>query len=102
MHGPLTLTGPKFPVFLFSQQDAALDTLSTAVRALTAKGVPVIATGPAAKEATTMLSAQEGLHPFIQPIAAIQSFYRLAETLARARGRNPDQPPLLNKVTLTS
>jgi glucosamine--fructose-6-phosphate aminotransferase (isomerizing) len=31
----------------------------------------------------------------------VQSFYPLAETLARARGRDPDHPPHLMKVTET-
>jgi len=31
----------------------------------------------------------------------VQSFYPLAEALARARGRDPDAPPHLHKVTET-
>ena len=31
----------------------------------------------------------------------IQSFYRAAEALAVARGRDPDRPPHLSKVTET-
>ena len=30
-----------------------------------------------------------------------QSFYRMANALALARGRDPDRPPHLNKVTET-
>ena len=39
----------------------------------------------------------------LDPISEIQSFYPLAEALARARGRDPDpdQPPHLAKVTKT-
>jgi glucosamine--fructose-6-phosphate aminotransferase (isomerizing) len=39
--------------------------------------------------------------PDLDPIAAIVPFYAMVEALARARGRNPDQPPHLAKVTLT-
>ena len=35
------------------------------------------------------------------PIAMVQSFYPLAERVARARGRDPDRPPHLSKVTET-
>ena len=35
------------------------------------------------------------------PIALIQSFYPLAEALALERGRDPDAPPHLLKVTET-
>jgi glutamine---fructose-6-phosphate transaminase (isomerizing) len=31
----------------------------------------------------------------------VQSFYRMVNALALARGRNPDQPPYLQKVTET-
>jgi glucosamine--fructose-6-phosphate aminotransferase (isomerizing) len=37
----------------------------------------------------------------VQPILLIQSFYRLVEGLARARGLDPDQPPHLSKITET-
>ena len=39
--------------------------------------------------------------PLTTPILAIASFYRLANSLALARGRDPDRPPHLNKVTKT-
>jgi len=41
------------------------------------------------------------LHPLLDPLAALQAFYPLAEALARARGRDPDRPPGLAKVTRT-
>jgi glucosamine--fructose-6-phosphate aminotransferase (isomerizing) len=31
----------------------------------------------------------------------VQSFYRMVNALALARGGNPDHPPYLNKVTET-
>jgi glucosamine--fructose-6-phosphate aminotransferase (isomerizing) len=37
----------------------------------------------------------------VQPVLLIQSFYRLANALAVARGRDPDRPPHLAKVTET-
>ena len=40
-------------------------------------------------------------HEDLDPIVAIQSFYQMVESLSRARGRNPDKPMHLSKVTLT-
>jgi glucosamine--fructose-6-phosphate aminotransferase (isomerizing) len=40
-------------------------------------------------------------HPVIEPLLAIQSFYRAANALALARGLDPDRPPHLNKITET-
>jgi glucosamine--fructose-6-phosphate aminotransferase (isomerizing) len=40
-------------------------------------------------------------HTVIAPMLIVQSFYRMVNALALARGRDPDQPPYLNKVTET-
>jgi glucosamine--fructose-6-phosphate aminotransferase (isomerizing) len=40
-------------------------------------------------------------HPALAPLAMAQSFYRLANALALERGRDPDNPPHLRKVTET-
>jgi glucosamine--fructose-6-phosphate aminotransferase (isomerizing) len=37
----------------------------------------------------------------LQPLLLIQSYYRLVNALAIARGRDPDRPPHLRKVTET-
>jgi glutamine---fructose-6-phosphate transaminase (isomerizing) len=101
MHGPMALAAPDFPVILFSQRDQALDGLIALARTLAGRGVPVIAAGPVARHGTLALPGADDLHPFTQPIALVQSFYPLAEALARARGRDPDAPPHLRKVTET-
>ena len=68
---------------------------------LAGRGVPVIAAGPASVPGALSLAVSSGVDPFAQPIALIQSFYPLAEAVARARGRDPDRPPHLKKVTET-
>ena len=40
-------------------------------------------------------------HPACTPLLEIQSFYRAVNALALRRGRNPDAPPSLRKVTRT-
>ena len=40
-------------------------------------------------------------HEDLDPIAVVQSLYPMVEALARARGRDPDAPPHLSKVTRT-
>ena len=100
-HGPMAIAGPDFPVLVFSQNDAALQGLADLGTELAARGVPVIAAGPAEVPGALRLPAGEGVDPFAQPIALIQSFYPLAEAVARARGRDPDRPPHLRKVTET-
>jgi glutamine---fructose-6-phosphate transaminase (isomerizing) len=101
MHGPMTLAAADFPVMMFSQDDPSLALLRELAGKLAGRGVPVFAAGPAASAGTLALPGISGLHPFAEPIALIQSFYPLAEAIARARGRDPDAPPHLLKVTET-
>src|SRR5262249_29211833 len=100
-HGPMALAGAQFPLLLFAQQDAALNGLSDLARQFRARGVGVMAAGPVDAEGLTRLPVTEGLNPFTAPIAAIQSFYPLAEAVAGDRGHDPDKPPFLSKVTRT-
>ena len=37
----------------------------------------------------------------LEPIGQVLNFYRAANALALARGRDPDHPPHLSKVTET-
>ena len=101
MHGPLALAGPDFPVLIVGQNDEALGSLKEMAAALAGRGVPVIAAGPGSGWAGTALAIVDGLHPYVQAISAVQSFYPLADAVARARGRDPDRPPHLRKVTET-
>src|SRR5215470_1027816 len=101
MHGPMTLAGRSFPVLALSQEDAALPGIVELVELLLARQVPVAVVGPAARRGAVALPLAAGLHPFAAPIAMVQSFYPLVERIARERGRDPDRPPHLSKVTET-
>jgi glucosamine--fructose-6-phosphate aminotransferase (isomerizing) len=101
MHGPMTLASRDFPVLALSQRDASLPGMAELIDGLVARGVPVAAAGPAARPGTLVLPMADGLQPFAAPIAAVQSFYPLAERVARMRGHDPDHPPHLRKVTET-
>ena len=95
IHGPMALIEPGFPVLLLAPQDAAYTTnLATAER-LRAAGADVHVVSRAGGD-----YAGTG-HALLDPISMIQSFYGSAERIARARGKNPDRPKLLSKVTKT-
>ena len=100
-HGPMTLVGPDFPVMVLSQPDETLSSLADLMLMLTSRRVPVIAAGPATGQGALRLSSDSDLSAFTTPIALLQSFYPLAEEVARMRGRDPDAPPHLKKVTET-
>lgn len=100
MHGPLALAGPDFPVLVFSQHDEAYQSVADLIAVLGERGVPVIEAGPPTAGGLT-LPCDPTLNPLLMPIALAQSFYGLLEKVARARGRDPDAPPHLKKVTET-
>jgi glucosamine--fructose-6-phosphate aminotransferase (isomerizing) len=98
-HGPMALVGKGFPILAFSQNDDTRASVETMAREFVARGADVmLAGGDAAGASALPLIAA---HPVVQPLLAIQSFYRLAEAVARARGLDPDTPPHLRKVTET-
>jgi glucosamine--fructose-6-phosphate aminotransferase (isomerizing) len=101
MHGPLALAGPGFPVLLFAQRDAAEPGLAALARDLSDRRVPLITAGLGAAFGAGRLPVAAGVDPHATPLLLLQSFYPLADAVARARGRDPDRPPHLRKVTET-
>ena len=99
-HGPMALVRPGFPVLLMAQDDATHASTLELAQQLIARGARVLLAGgpeiPGAIPLPTLAS-----HPVSAPILLVQSFYRLANQLAVARGLNPDTPPHLRKVTET-
>ena len=102
-HGPMTLVRAGDPVFVFAPEDAAREGTAERMRAFIERGAQVIAAGdPADTEGAALRLPIVGhAHPVIGAIGAIASFYRMVEALAHARGRDPDRPPYLSKVTQT-
>ena len=91
-HGPMTLVGSGDPVLVFAPVDAAREGLDARLADFADRGATVISRRP--------VSAPD-CDPAIAAIVDIIGFYRCAEAVARARGRNPDLPPHLAKVTRT-
>lgn len=100
MHGPLRLVQDRFPVLAVVPDDAALDTNRTALARLVAAGGDVFTASALDLPGTRLPTAATG-HGMLDPIAAVLSYYRFVETVARARGFDPDRPLNLAKVTET-
>lgn len=99
MHGPQALLGPHFPALVFAQDDDTRDGVETLIAELVARGVPVISAG--IKTPGAIVLPTIAAHPAIESLLLVQSFYRLVNRLAFARGHDPDRPPHLQKVTRT-
>lgn len=98
-HGPMAIVGEGFPVLLLGQDDESKDSVAGLAAEFTARGAIVISAGLGDVPGLVLPSLPA--HPAIQPLLLVQSFYRLANALAVARGRDPDRPPHLAKVTET-
>jgi glucosamine--fructose-6-phosphate aminotransferase (isomerizing) len=90
LHGPMELVTKDFPVLVFSPRDKSLPTTQETAKRLGEAGAHVVTPEYAATR-----------HPLLDPVSLIQTFYGSAERIARRRGRNPDRPRLLKKVTET-
>lgn len=99
-HGPRGIVAAAFPLLALAPADpGGADTRAVAAE-LAAAGARVLCACPE-PAADHHLSLPPPLHPLLDPIVAIQAFYPFAAQLARARGRDPDRPAGLSKVTQT-
>ncbi|NJR20273.1 MAG: SIS domain-containing protein [Hyphomonadaceae bacterium] len=99
-HGPMAIVEKDFPVLILQPEDPTKASFPALSGEFAARGAKVFASGDILPGAI-MLPTATGLHPLIAPACQITSFYAFAEKLALARGRNPDDPPWLRKVTET-
>lgn len=99
-HGPMAIVNRGFPVLLFTQDDGTRAGVDEVVADFAARGAIVLVAGKD-YEGTISLPCVEGVDAATAPIVFVQSFYRMVNALAVARGFDPDRPPHLRKVTET-
>lgn len=99
-HGPLALVGPGYPVLVLAPRGAVrapLLALADDARRAGAR-VVVMAAGAAAGADLEVPAAASA---WLDPVVLIHAFHLAVEPLAAGRGRDPDRPPHVGKVTLT-
>ncbi|MFO7304262.1 MAG: SIS domain-containing protein [Gammaproteobacteria bacterium] len=99
LHGPVATVRENFPVLVYAQDDATRAGIASLLDTLVDRGVRVLVAGAPHKGAVALPTVS--LDAVLQPVLAIQSFYRMVNALALARGMNPDRPRHLRKVTET-
>lgn len=99
-HGPMALAEPGYPMLVFAPPGPAQADLLQLAGDMRARQVRVLLVAPQGTPGVDLPIASAP-HDDLAPIVALQSHYLMAEALARAKGRNPDTPPHLSKVTLT-
>ena len=95
----MALVRAGFPVLMFTQRDETRVGIQELSAEFAARGARVLIAGAEAAGAISLPAIAS--HPVVEPLLTIQSFYRMANELALARGLDPDRPPHLNKVTET-
>ena len=101
LHGPAAIVRERFPVLALAVEDAARDHVIATAERLASQGADVFITAFAAAGART-LPAPAALHPLVDPLVSVVTFYALTEKLSRRRGFDPDTPFQLQKVTSTT
>jgi len=98
-HGPMALVGPGFPVLLTAQDDESQASVRALAEEFAGRSAPLLVAGLKAAPGIALPTLEADA--LIQPVLQVQSFYRMVNALAVARGRDPDRPPTLAKVTET-
>ncbi|HTS52911.1 MAG TPA: SIS domain-containing protein [Burkholderiales bacterium] len=104
LHGPISIASPRLPAIAIAGDESTRATLNAAVARLRAAGAPVVLLACAPEDitgGTGVIALPMAPEPLLQPIVTIQAAYPFFAEVARARGRDPDHPPQLQKVTRT-
>jgi glucosamine--fructose-6-phosphate aminotransferase (isomerizing) len=99
-HGPMELIDRDYPLLVFAPRGPEQEGLIRLAADMRARGARVLLAAPGDVSAA-QLPLATSRHAALDPIAAIQTFYVMAAELAAARGRDPDAPRHLNKITET-
>jgi glutamine---fructose-6-phosphate transaminase (isomerizing) len=105
-HGPMAMVEPGYPVLVLAPRGPAQAGLLELAADLRQRGACVMLVVPEARSGAAGAVACElplevAAHEVLDTTTLAQSAYLMIETLARARGLDPDQPQHLSKVTCT-
>ena len=100
MHGPMALVQSGFPLLPLCARDAARESAVAASEKLAGEGAAAFITARNVIRSRSIGFVDTG-HPLTDALCLVIPFYVFVEAHARHRGLNPDQPPLLRKVTRT-
>jgi glutamine---fructose-6-phosphate transaminase (isomerizing) len=99
-HGPMEIIRRGYPVLIFAPAGVEQPSLLALADELRERGARVLVAAPRGTAGADLPLIATG-EPLLDPITTVQSFYVMAAQLAAARGRNPDEPQFLKKVTKT-
>jgi glucosamine--fructose-6-phosphate aminotransferase (isomerizing) len=102
LHGPVAVAGPELPTLAIRPDGAAGVAVDEAMAIAARRGIrPWTIGGPEVATRDRALVVAPDLPEPLTPLAYVLPGFLVAEATARARGRDPDAPPGLTKVTRT-
>ncbi len=102
LHGPVAVAGPDVPILAVRPDGPAGGAVDEALAVARRWGaVPWLVGGRGVARESRGLAVALDLAEPLTPLAYVLPGYVMAEAVARARGRDPDAPPGLTKVTRT-
>lgn len=105
LHGPFSLLKAPLPILALTQNDASLASMLQTLMKIKEAGIePLIVCSQDSEDHFTAFNNKIILpssFSLLTPILACGLFYLLIETLAQQKKLNPDQPPLIQKITRT-
>jgi len=102
-HGPMAVVSDGFPILSFVPSDTSRQSVVDLAAYCASHGAECIMIGMVGVEIPGVLGLEcpAGDDARLTPILQVQRFYRFANALSLSRGKNPDNPPHLKKVTVT-
>ena len=100
IHGPMALVEAGFPLLTLCARDAAYNSCISTSEKLAGEGAKAFITAKDVNKSIPIGFVATG-HPLTDALCLVIPFYMFVESYARQLGLNPDQPPLLRKVTRT-
>lgn len=100
-HGPKAVIESGYPILMFAPRGPVHKDIVDTAREMRAIGAEVFLISTEDTGEANLLLPGAG-DPWLDPLVMIQLFHLAVEQLAGELGRNPDNPPHLNKVTLTT
>lgn len=100
-HGPMEIIEEGYPVLAFAPSGPEQAGTLAFADDMRARGARVMVVAPRGTACAGLLPSVPTAHQLLEPFTMIQGFYLIAAQLAVERGRNPDQPRFLKKVTQT-
>lgn len=100
MHGPKAALQQDTPILAFVPDDEAAASMQETLTGLAkvSRRIVCLGRGPAGVQTITLSTPAA---PLLAPVLHLAAFYPLAIAIAQTRGRSPDDPAHIQKVTLT-